>query len=121
MRAETYVHQDFSHLRDNEHNLKGASERETNLISALSATDVNHDVAVRVFRDSLRDDRFAAPESTRNRRCPSLHARKECVEDSLTGQEGVVRCMLLCCWSRRTNRPDLHHGVLGRLALEFGL
>lgn len=29
--------------------------------------------------------------------------------------------MLLCCWPRCANRPNLHHGVFGRLALEFGL
>ncbi len=60
-------------------------------------------------------------QSAKAKMYTALHLREECIQDTLTGEEGVIRSVLLCYWTGRTDGPHLHHGVLGDFAIELRL
>lgn len=68
-----YLHQYFSHLRDDEH-ISAVGCVRTYLVSALSTTNINNNIAIREFGKSLGDDSLSAAEGSRDGRCTSLDA-----------------------------------------------
>ena len=47
--------------------------------------------------------------------------RKESIQNTLACQERMIGSLFLFNWSRSTDRPKLHHSVLGGLAVELCL
>ncbi|KAI3492707.1 hypothetical protein L1887_42625 [Cichorium endivia] len=91
------------------------------LVSPLSTAYIGDDVRVRVFGERLGDDGLATAEGTGDGGGTTLDAGEERVEDTLAGEQRVVGLQLLGDGTGRTDGPDLEHGVLLLLALEFGL
>jgi hypothetical protein len=60
-------------------------------------------------------------ESTRNSSGTSLNTREKTVQDPLTGKERLVGSKLVGDGSGRSDRPILHHRMLGLDSLELGL
>lgn len=51
----------------------------------------------------------------------NANSREQCVKDTLSGKQWVIRGVLLGNRTRSADGPSLHHGVLSRLALKFSL
>ncbi len=49
------------------------------------------------------------------------NAREKGIQNPLTSEQREIRSVLFRDWSRRTNGPNLHHGVFCGLALKLGL
>jgi hypothetical protein len=64
--------------------------------------------------------RDSPSKGTGDGRCTALDTWEQSVKDTLTSEERVRCGLLLGDGSGRTDRPELHHLVLGRLALELG-
>ena len=65
--------------------------------------------------------RDSPSKGTGNGRCTTLDTWEQGVKHTLAREEWVRCGLLLGDGSGRTDRPELHHLVLGRLALELGL
>jgi hypothetical protein len=91
----------------------------SHLVTALTATDVDNDVRVGVLGQGLRNDSLTATEGTGNSSGTTLDAREQGIENTLTSEERVVRSKLLGARTRSSDGPNLHHGVVGLLAVEF--
>jgi hypothetical protein len=97
----------------------GAFILSTHLVSSFATANVNHDVTVRKFRNSLRDHCFATTKSAGYSSGSTLYTGEERIQNTLAGQQGVVRSVFLRYRARRSHRPDLHHLVLRSFPLEF--
>jgi hypothetical protein len=65
--------------------------------------------------------RDSPSKGTGNGGSTTLDTWEQSVKDTLAREERVRCGLLLGDGSGRTDRPELHHLVLGRLALEFSL
>lgn len=104
MRATHFgkIHQDFSHL-----------------ITTLTTSDINDNIAVGELGHTLGNDSLAASESTRNADSATLDTREERVQHPLSDNEGRVGRQSVVDRSRHTYWPNLHHGMLCLLSIEL--
>lgn len=84
-------------------------------------SDVNNDVAVGELRHGLRNDSLATAESTRDTDSTTLDRGEESVKHTLADNERLGGRELVGGGTRDTDRPLVHHAVLGLLALELEL
>lgn len=96
------IHQDLSHL-----------------VTALTATDVDNDIAVGELGHTLGNHSLATSESARNANGTSLHTGEKSIQYSLADDEGRIRRLPITDRTRHTDGPGLHHTKLGLLALEL--
>lgn len=66
-------------------------------------------------------DSDSPSESARDGSRTTLYTREQGVKHALAGQQGEVRLELGGRRPGCTDRPELHHRVLGRLAFKLGL
>jgi hypothetical protein len=93
----------------------------SHLVTSLTTANVDNNVTVGELGHRLTNDSLSTTESTGDGDGTTLNTGKKGVEDSLADNEGLIGRLLVVGRTGHSNRPGLHHGVLGLLAIELDL